>query len=187
MNTIVVLVERPRKSKRIVERIARGLEATTLCADVFCVPKEKAKAMAMVVERLGGSMLILDKSEGSGLGLVIGVVKDFSRFIRYTLVQALKYGAMYIPTPTRRGCAAVLFPSHNDAVRFVERERAAVQILELKVVGSYTPLRLRDQSEVARLIRVLPRLAEFRAIMRKAFVDLEYLESRWSSFLSSHE
>ncbi len=178
---VVIVVSQPRGKRW--RKVLQRLGGDPRLGIVLSSDEGLARAASFVVERMGGSTLLL--SEGECLSLLTMSVSNVSAFLRDTVYRCVKRLGLVIDSRLLNlGLALVLFPKPGEASRFIELNKVALtKCCSEKRVSNVKPVRLVDFERIEVLALRFARGWGSRILERVGIEIDEYVEA-WRNALA---
>jgi len=169
------------KRFRAINRVVTGFGIRMLCPGVFESSElGKAQGIAMIIERLGGEVLLLQSKERTGdIGVVVVKLEDLGRGYRSYLVEIAKRFGLPVLYAIVRGCLAALLPSARELESFRSYLMATIKKDEVLALSQATIIRYSDREKLSSIARRCFATVRCRSAFDKAGLSLEELLGRW--------
>jgi len=186
---LVLMVSAP-KSIKIVNRVIEGLKMQMVCRGVFeSVDRGKAQLFTMLIERLGGSAMLLkivdecEEEHDKCIGVAVIEPKDVRKGYRLYLVEMVKRFGIPIMYSVSRGCISALLPSAKEVEALRSYLRTVVSGDERFIVSKAMILRRCDLEKLPRLAKHCFSVLLCRKSFDKVGITLEDVLHRWRHVL----
>ena len=188
MNRYLVLMVSAPKSIKIVNRVIEGLRIQMVCRGVFeSVDRGKAQLFTMLIERLGGSAMLLkvvddecEEEHSKCIGIAVIEPKDIKKGYRLYLIEIVKRFGIPLMYSVSRGCISALLPSAKEVEALRSYLRTVISGDERFIVSKATILRRCDLEKLPRLAKHCFSVSLCRKSFDKVGITLEDVLYRWA-------